>query len=44
MRENVIIGVIFGSRVPFVMRKVDDHFILIGECFVLGLVDGEAMD
>ena len=41
---NDIICVLFGSRVPFVMPKVDNHFILIMECFVLGLMDGEAMD
>ena len=24
--------------------EVDEHYVLRGECFVLGLMDGEAMD
>ena len=37
------ICVLFGSQVPLVLRKVDDHHVLVGECFVLGLMDGEAI-
>jgi hypothetical protein len=44
MRKGNCICVLFGSKIPFMMRKVDDHFILLGECFVLGLMDGEAID
>jgi hypothetical protein len=25
-------------------RKVKDHFLLVGECYVHGLMDGEAVD
>jgi len=44
MRKGDLICVLFGSKVPFMMRKVDDDFILLGECFFLGLIDGEAID
>jgi hypothetical protein len=44
MRKGDLICVLLGSKVPFIMRKVDNHFILLGECFVLGLMDGEAID
>jgi len=39
------IAIIFGVAVPFVIRYDDEgHFILIGECFVLGLMNGQAME
>jgi hypothetical protein len=44
MLKDDFICVLFGSQVPFVMRKVDDYFVLVGECSVLGLMDGEAID
>jgi hypothetical protein len=44
MRKDDLICVLFGSNVPFVLRRVGDYFVLVGECFVLGLMDGEAID
>ncbi len=41
MQEGDVISVLFGSNVPFVMRGVGHYYILVGECFVLGLMDGE---
>jgi hypothetical protein len=36
---------LFGLEIPFMVRHdVDhDHYRLIDECFVLGLMDGEAL-
>ncbi|KIM98517.1 hypothetical protein OIDMADRAFT_31305 [Oidiodendron maius Zn] len=39
-----IIGVIFGGQAPFVLRPCGGHYHLVGECFVIGLMDGEAID
>jgi hypothetical protein len=40
------IAIPLGSRVPFVLRRSQEHnhFLLIGECFVVGLMVGEAME
>lgn len=39
-----MIYILLGCSVPMVLRKVDDHFLLVGECYVHSLMDGEAMD
>jgi hypothetical protein len=43
-QEGDCIAIIFGAPVPFVVREDRDHWILIGECYVLGLMEGEAND
>ena len=37
------IFVLFGGSMLYVLRPKDDKYILIGECYVHGLMDGEAM-
>lgn len=44
LKESDIICVMLGCSIPFVLREVDDHYILVGHCFVLGFMDGEAME
>lgn len=36
--------VIIGCDVPVVLRRVGDHYIHIGPCWVLGLMNGEALE
>ena len=39
------ICILFGGCVPFVLRETGDgHFKFIGECYVHGIMDGEAME
>jgi len=40
------IVILFGLEMPFVVRPDAEpgHYQLIGECFVLGLMEGEAME
>ncbi|KAH7075690.1 heterokaryon incompatibility protein-domain-containing protein [Paraphoma chrysanthemicola] len=41
--EGDLICVLFGCDVPVVLRQEAEHFIFIGECYVLGLMYGEAI-
>ncbi|KAG9228606.1 heterokaryon incompatibility protein-domain-containing protein [Amylocarpus encephaloides] len=42
MQSKDIVSVIWGCDTPVVLRKVEDYYVLVGPCFVLGLMDGEA--
>jgi hypothetical protein len=35
---------LFGGRVLYVLRPVDNHFKFIGECYVHGYIEGEGME
>ncbi|EAT90238.2 hypothetical protein SNOG_02026 [Parastagonospora nodorum SN15] len=43
MKEGDAIGILFGGRVPYVLRPVDNGFRFVGECYVSGLMNGEAV-
>ncbi|KAH6716460.1 heterokaryon incompatibility protein-domain-containing protein [Leptodontidium sp. MPI-SDFR-AT-0119] len=40
MKEDDIVVILYGGRVPFVLRPRDEHFYLVGECYVHGIMDG----
>jgi hypothetical protein len=35
--------ILMGSQLPFILRKVDSHYVLIGEAYVHSIMDGEAL-
>lgn len=41
LRERDKICVIPGCHVPLVIRQVEDHYVLIGDCYVYGMMNGE---
>ncbi|KAH7320889.1 heterokaryon incompatibility protein-domain-containing protein [Stachybotrys elegans] len=45
MRQGDVIAVLFGGKTPFVLRKVEESgaWILLGECYVHGMMNGEAL-
>ena len=38
-----VVAILFGSRVPFILRKHNSGYRLVSNCYVQGLMDGEAM-
>ncbi|KAI0402997.1 heterokaryon incompatibility protein-domain-containing protein [Xylaria palmicola] len=38
-----IVCVLFGSKVPFCLRPMGGRYLLVGECYVHGLMKGEAV-
>ena len=43
-QKDDMICVLFGCSVPVLIRKVEDHHVLVGECYVHGIMNGEAVD
>ncbi|XWW99289.1 hypothetical protein V2A60_007298 [Cordyceps javanica] len=39
-----LVCVLAGCRMPVVLRRQDTHYLHVGTCFVLGLMDGEAAE
>ncbi|KAG5787410.1 hypothetical protein H9Q69_013517 [Fusarium xylarioides] len=39
-----MVCVLFGCKVLFCLRRVGERYLLVGECYVHGLMKGEAMD
>ena len=33
-----------GADVPYILRACEDGYDLVGECYVQGIMDGEAME
>jgi hypothetical protein len=36
--------ILMGGQLPFILRKVDSHYVLIGEAYIHGIMDGQAQD
>jgi hypothetical protein len=44
IRRGDTISIIFGGAVPYILRAQGTHYVLIGESYVHGLMDGQAVD
>jgi len=44
VKEGDVICILFGGKVPYALRPRDGHYLFLGECYVHGIMDGEAMD
>lgn len=38
-----VVTILMGAQLPIILRRVDSHYILIGEAYVHGIMDGEAV-
>jgi hypothetical protein len=38
-----LVTVMMGGQLPIILRKTEAHFVLIGEAYIDGIMDGEAM-
>ena len=43
LKAGDVVCVLFGSKVPFCLRPMGSHYLLAGECYVHGLMKGEAI-
>lgn len=43
MQAGDVVVVLHGGRTPFVLRPKDGGWTLLGECYMHGMMDGEAM-
>lgn len=39
-----VICILYGSSMPMVLREVNGEFMVVGECYVHGLMDGEGLE
>jgi Heterokaryon incompatibility protein (HET) len=44
IQDGDMICVVLGYDIPLLVRKKDNYHVLVGECFVWGLMDGEALE
>jgi len=43
LESGDLVCILFGADMPFILRREEEHHVLIGAAFVFGLMNGEAM-
>lgn len=43
MREGKVVTILFGGRVPLILRKTTSSYLLVGESYLHGVMKGEAI-
>ncbi len=43
-QEGDMVCVVFGAKTPFILRKQEDNYVLVGECYMHGLMNGQALE
>lgn len=43
-KQGDLICILFGGRMPFILRPQNGHYIFIGECHIPGLMEGQAIE
>ncbi|PNP60666.1 hypothetical protein FNYG_14603 [Fusarium nygamai] len=44
LRQGDMVVVLFGGKVPYILRQQEGHHVLVGETYTLGLSSGEAIE
>jgi hypothetical protein len=44
MREGDVIALLYGGRTPFLLRQQGRNWTLVGECYMHGMMNGEAFE
>jgi hypothetical protein len=44
MNAGYVIAILFGGRVPYVLRAVGDSYRFLGDCYVPDLMNSEAVN
>lgn len=44
LKSGDVVAVIFRAKVPLILRPEGDHYLLLGDCYVHGIMQGEAVE
>lgn len=44
LQEGDLCCILYGAKTPFILRRRDDHYILLGASYIHGIMRGEAME
>ena len=44
LRSGDVVTILFGSGVPMILRKRAGRWLLVGDCYIHGLIEGQAID